>query len=122
MRAQAITWAGTRTERVEEMVEFLQRRLGLSLSHRERGFVALELPNGDTVEVFDAADPDHRHLSTGPVVGFGVDDVAEGRRELEESGVELIGEIMSGGGFQWQHFRGPRRHLWESTARQDPRQ
>jgi catechol 2,3-dioxygenase-like lactoylglutathione lyase family enzyme len=117
MQAQGISWAGTRTDRVDDMVAFLEERLGLALSHREGGFVALELPNGDTVEVFDTDDPDHRHLETGPVVGFLVADVAGGRRELEDAGVELLGPLERAGGFEWQHFRGPDGNVWEITGR-----
>jgi catechol 2,3-dioxygenase-like lactoylglutathione lyase family enzyme len=119
MQARGITWAGTRTRDVDGMVEFLERRLGLSRSHAEPEFVALALPNGDAVEVFSADDPDHRHFTTGPVVGFEVDDVAQGRSELADAGVELIGPMGRGGGLEWQHFRGPDGNVWEITRRKE---
>jgi catechol 2,3-dioxygenase-like lactoylglutathione lyase family enzyme len=117
MHVRAITWAGTRTEKSAEMVDFLERRLGLARDHEEPGVTTLSLPNGDTVEVFDAADPEHQHFSTGPVIGFLVDDVEDGRRELDSAGLELLGPVMRGGGMVWQHFRAPDGNVWEITGR-----
>jgi hypothetical protein len=100
------------------MVRFLQEVLGLSRSHEEPGIVVLTTVQGDTVEVFTPQEPEHQHFTTGPVVGFEVDDVDAGRRELEGAGVELIGPVMRGGGMVWQHFRGPDGNVWEITGRE----
>ncbi len=119
MQARAISWAGTRTERAAEMVEFLEGRLGLKRSHEEPGMTVLETADGHTVEVFTLDEPEHKHFTTGPVVGFQVDDVEAGRRELDEAGIELLGPVMREGGFVWQHFRAPDGYVWEITARED---
>ena len=49
--------------------------------------------------MFGLGDQDHAHFSTGPVVGFVVDDLPAAVRELEGAGVELLGgEVDEGGG------------------------
>jgi hypothetical protein len=49
--------------------------------------------------VFGPGDQDHVHFSTGPVVGFVVDDLTAAVRELEAAGVELLGgEVDERGG------------------------
>ena len=78
----------------------------------------LTLANGDTVEVFEAGEPEHRHFTTGPVVGFLVDDVEAGRAELQAAGIELLGTVQRGGGMVWAHVRGPDGNVWEITGRE----
>ena len=54
-------------------------------------FAAFRLPEGGTFEVFGPRDRDHAHFSTGPVVGFVVDDLPGAVRELEAAGVDSWG-------------------------------
>src|SRR5215208_1790651 len=91
MRVKRIGWAGTRTSEYPAMVAFLQAVLGLTTSQQESDFAAFQLPEGGTFEVFGPGDQDHQHFSTGPVVGFVVDDLTAAVRELEAAGVELLG-------------------------------
>jgi catechol 2,3-dioxygenase-like lactoylglutathione lyase family enzyme len=85
---------------------------------RERHQVVFSLPGDALLEVFGPGDPDHDHFSTGPVVGFFVDDIEAARDELERAGVELLGPL--GGAKetgQWAHFRAPDGNVYELTAR-----
>jgi predicted enzyme related to lactoylglutathione lyase len=94
MRVKRIGWAGTRTSKYSAMVAFLQAVLGLTTSQQEADFAAFQLPEGGTFEVFGPGDQDHEHFSTGPVVGFVVDDLTGAVRELEAAGVELLSGQM----------------------------
>ena len=96
MDVRGIGWAGVRTERFAEMRALLTRIVG-DPRVDEDGFAVWRLPNGDAVELFGADDPEHRHFSTGPVVGFQVDDVDAARAELEAAGVEFRGETIDTG-------------------------
>jgi hypothetical protein len=87
------------------MVAFLQSVLGLTTSQQEADFAAFPLPEGGTFEVFGPADQDHEHFSTGPVVGFVVDDLTGAVRELEAVGVELLGGQVDERRGGWRHFR-----------------
>jgi predicted enzyme related to lactoylglutathione lyase len=117
MRVQGIAWAGTRTDRWAETVEMFERQLGLRRSHELPGIAVFACDNGDTVEVFTTDEPDHLHFSTGPVVGFAVDDIDSARAELEAAGVDVLGPVQRGGGYAWVHFRGTDGNVWELTAR-----
>ena len=75
MRVKRIGWAGTRTSEYPAMVAFLQAVLGLTTSQEGSDFAAFQLPEGGIFEVFGLRDQDHAHFSTGPVVGFVVDDL-----------------------------------------------
>jgi catechol 2,3-dioxygenase-like lactoylglutathione lyase family enzyme len=105
MRVKRIGWAGTRTSEYAAMVAFLQGVLGLTTSQE-----------GGTFEVFGPADQDHEHFSTGPVVGFVVDDLSGAVRELDAAGVELLGGQMDERGGGWRHFRAPDGNVYELTS------
>lgn len=63
--------------------------MGLEISHQEAGFVVMDLPNGDWLEVFGADSP-YNTFFTNPVAGFLVDDI---HAEMEANGTEFIGPI-----------------------------
>lgn len=118
MEVRGITWMGTRSERFEETVGFFRERLGLRQVGEGPDMASFRLPDGDTVEVFGPGDEEHEFFTTGPVVGFLVDDVEDARRELEEAGLELLGPVGRGQGMAWAHFRGPDGNVYELTARE----
>ena len=116
MRVKGIGWAGTRTSEYLAMVAFLQGVLGLTTSQEGSDFAAFRLPEGGTFEVFGPRDQDHAHFSTGPVVGFVVDDLSAAVRELEAAGVELLGGQVDERGGGWRHFRAPDGNVYELTS------
>jgi catechol 2,3-dioxygenase-like lactoylglutathione lyase family enzyme len=116
MRVTRIGWVGTRTDGYGAMVEFLTGVLGLTLAREEPDFAVLHAPSGDTFEVFGPSDRDHRHFTTGPVVGFVVDDLPAAVAELERAGVELLGGQVDDQGEGWRHFRAPDGNVYELTS------
>jgi catechol 2,3-dioxygenase-like lactoylglutathione lyase family enzyme len=132
VNVRRIGWMGTRTPAFEETARFFGEVLGLEQVDRSPGFAMFRLPAADRdfVEVFsphEAAPADGRLYTTGPVVGFVVDDVEAARRELELVGVELLGEIVRVGslpGYAYFHFRAPDGCVYameQGTAIIDPR-
>ena len=117
MNVTGLVWLGTRTERFDETAEFFGRVLRLRALHQEPGFAVFETENGDKVEVFGPQDREHGHFATGPVVGFGVDDVEGAKAEMEAAGVQFIGPVR-----RWEdgsssaHFRGPDGNVYEITG------
>jgi catechol 2,3-dioxygenase-like lactoylglutathione lyase family enzyme len=113
-KAKGLNWLGTRTDRYEEMVRFLQEVLGLKLQHKTEDFAILELEDGTHVEVFGPGEKEHPFLTTGPVPGFRVDDVKAARTEMEAAGVEFLdAEVQSFKGSSWTHFRGPDGNVYQ---------
>jgi catechol 2,3-dioxygenase-like lactoylglutathione lyase family enzyme len=120
---KGLGWAGTRTDRFAETTAFFRDVLGLPVAHASAHQVVFSLPGDALLEVFGPGDPDHDHFSTGPVVGFFVDDIEAARDQLERAGVELLGPL---GGTRetgrWAHFRAPDGNVYELTARPAPGQ
>ena len=77
------------------MVSFFKDVLHLTPDIEEEGFAVFRLASGDTVEVFAADDEYHQHFTTGPVVGFRVDDVPAAQAEMEAAGIEFFGRPES---------------------------
>jgi len=96
------------------MVSFLKDVFQLRPETEEDGFAVFRLANGDTVEVFAAGDEYHQHFTTGPVVGFRVDDVRAAQAEMEAAGIEFFGRPESSpDGYSWSHFRAPDGNVYE---------
>ena len=84
MRVKRIGWAGTRTSEYP-------RHGGIPPSrpradHQPGGvrLRRLQLPEGARFEVFGPRDQDHAHFSTGPVVGFVVEDLTAAVRSWRQ--------------------------------------
>jgi predicted enzyme related to lactoylglutathione lyase len=116
MRVTSIGWAGTRTDAYSDMVDFLTTVLGLTLERQEPDLAVLDLPSGDKFEVFGLSDRDHQHFTTGPVVGFVVEDLPAAVAELEQAGVELLGGHVDERGAGWRHFRAPDGNVYELST------
>lgn len=114
MNIKGFSWLGVRTKEFEKTVSFYRDTLGIPPVHEKPGFVAFDLPSGDTIEIFADSYASHQHFATGPVVGFDVDDIDEARKTLEESGIEFIGPTAGDPSkSRWAHFRGPDGNIYE---------
>jgi catechol 2,3-dioxygenase-like lactoylglutathione lyase family enzyme len=119
MRIIKLAWVGTRTGNPEPTVAFFREVLELPLELDSPGFWMLKLPDGGKVEIFGPDNPVNRHFTTGPVVGFRVDDVHAAVAELRSAGVEILLESeVDDSGNAWVHFRAPDDNVYELT--QDP--
>jgi catechol 2,3-dioxygenase-like lactoylglutathione lyase family enzyme len=114
-----LAWVGTRTENADSTVAFFRDVLGLRLETEHPGFWMLKLPDGGKVEVFGPDSDMNRHFTTGPVVGFLVDDVHSTAAELRSANVEIVLDpVTDEHGNAWLHFRAPDGNIYEFT--QDP--
>lgn len=116
MQLTGLKWLGTRTDKFDATVSFYRDVMKLEVKEIEESFAWFVLPNGDGVEVFSVDEPDHGFFTTGPVVGFGIPNLENARGELEEAGVEFIGEIHGAPGGRWSHFYGPDGNVYEITG------
>ena len=118
MHILKLAWVGTRTDNFGPTVDFFQDVLGLTPDFDLPGFQVLKLPDGSKVEVFGPDTDMNRHFTTGPVVGFLVDDVNAAASELRARGVEILHTAEDENGNAWVHFRAPDGNVYEFT--QDP--
>ena len=58
------------------------------------------------------------HFTTGPVVGFLVDDVNAAASELRSRGIDILHVFEDERVIAWVHFRAPDGNIYEFT--QDP--
>lgn len=115
MNVKGIVWLGTRTSNFDAMLHLYRDVMGLQVTHEEPGFVVMELPNGDLVEIFGDDSP-YNTFFTHPVAGFLVDDIAAARAEMESQGIEFIGPIEGEeNGYSWTHFHAPDGFIYELT-------
>lgn len=119
---KGLAWLGVRTKKFNELLDFYQNKMGLPVIHEAPGFRALNLPNGDRLEIFSeeyksSDGNDYAHFATGPVAGFLVDDIEEAKREMEAEGIEFIGPIGDGKQSKWAHFKGVDGNTYELTQK-----
>jgi len=115
MKVKGLIWLGTRTSRFDEMLNLYHNVMGISVTHQEPGFVVMDLPNGDRVELF-GDESAYNTFFTHPVVGFLVEDIIAARAEMESQGIEFIGPIeTTDDGNAWSHFRAPDGFIYELT-------
>jgi len=116
---KGLAWVGSRTEHYSKMVAFYRDALRLSLDYEEGEFVSFNLADASKAEIFGLSDTEHAHFSTGPVVGFLVDDVESARERLEAECIEFIGPVheWEPTGEAWSHFRAPDGNVYEIVQR-----
>jgi catechol 2,3-dioxygenase-like lactoylglutathione lyase family enzyme len=117
VQVTGLGWLGVRTARFEENVRFFQDVMGLEVIRREHDVAGFKFPDGAEVEVWRPEDQFHGFFTTGPVVGFRVDDADEARARMEAAGVEFLTPVQRSEGAAWSHFRGPDGNVYEIIAR-----
>jgi catechol 2,3-dioxygenase-like lactoylglutathione lyase family enzyme len=117
LRISGVIWAGTRTDRYEEMVAFARDVLGMKIEEEDEGLTLFRLPDGDALEVFDPdADGGGHPQSDRVVAGLLVEDLDAARDELQDAGAE----VRPGGSdptASWFYFRAPDGNLYEMIER-----
>jgi catechol 2,3-dioxygenase-like lactoylglutathione lyase family enzyme len=116
MKVLGVVWAGTRTDRYVETIEFFRDVLGVPLVELEADFAFSRMSDSSQFEVFGPSDRDHLHFTTGPVPEFLVEDISAAVRELRAADVEILGEPHIEGANGWVHFRAPDGNVYGLTA------
>lgn len=115
MKTKGLAWLGTRTSKFDAMLHLYQNVMGMSRTHQEPGFVVLDLPNGDRVELF-GDESSYNTFFAHPVTGFLVEDIDSARAEMAAQGIEFIGPTEKAeDGNAWAHFRAPDGFIYELT-------
>lgn len=113
MKVTGLGWAGTKTAKDTDMVSFLTEVMGMDAHEASPGLHVFCMPDGSYFEVFGPEDEAHEHFTTGPVIGFRVDDLDDAVETLDIAGVQLLGGQRYHSGHGWMHFRGPDGNVYE---------
>ncbi|MCI4347811.1 MAG: VOC family protein [Thermoplasmata archaeon] len=115
-----LAWVGTRTAQYNETRSFFGRFMALGLVEELPDLAEYGLPDGSTIEVFrPGAAVDFPQFSTGPVPGFGVEDIDVAVAALRSRKIPLIQTNLSGP-VGWAHFRVPDGCVYEVQGPRRP--
>ena len=117
MKVLGLVWLGLRTEQFDETVRLLTEVMGLPVVRNEPDVAGFRVPNAFSMEVYRPENEFHAFFTTGPVIGFLVDDVDTARAEMEAAGIAFIGPIQRDGSTSWNHFRLPDGTVCEIISR-----
>ena len=107
MAVRSIGFVGMRTERFDETVKLFRDVVGAAITRRNKDMAAFKFTDGTAFEVYGPGDAFHAFFSTGPVVGFRVQDFDATRSAMVFAGVRFIGNPQHENGTSWQHFHCP---------------
>ena len=107
MAVRKIGFVGFRAGDLEGLRRILEDGLGLRATDISDRQVGYDLPDGTRVEGFSESEEFHSFFTTGPVVGFAVDDFDLALLRLTHLQVEFITDVQSKNGEKWVHFRFP---------------
>ena len=107
MTIRAIGFVGMRSDRLDETVKLFRDVIGASVARQSDELVGFVLADGAVLELYGPRDEFHSFFTTGPVVGFRVDDFDATREAMVAAGVGFIGETQHVDGESWQHFYCP---------------
>jgi hypothetical protein len=96
-----------RSEYFEETVALFRDVIGVPVAREADGLVGLTLGDGTVLELYGPEEEFHDFFTTGPVVGFKVDDFDKTRAAMVAAGIAFIGEPECAYGTSWQHFYCP---------------
>ena len=116
MNVEGLVFAGVGSADSGGVARFLADVLGVAVD-AEGDVHRLVFPNGTSLALVP---PDYVEPPSDTILGFLVDDVAAATEELSARGVEPDGDLLSGYGFRYRHFRAPDGRRFELLDRRAP--
>jgi Glyoxalase/Bleomycin resistance protein/Dioxygenase superfamily len=113
MKVEGLVFAGVATADNAGVARFLADVLDVAVEstgdvHR------LTFPNGSSLALVP---PDYVEPPSDTILGFLVEDLEAAAAELSAKGIEPDGELASGWGLRYQHFRAPDGRRFELLDR-----
>jgi catechol 2,3-dioxygenase-like lactoylglutathione lyase family enzyme len=112
IRVKGFSWVGLGTDDYESSLRFFTEVLGFTVEASGDSQAILRVAPGQQLEIF-GKEGRGKELNTPPTIAFEVDDVTEAASALVAGGAELVGDVGSWHGHEWQYFRTPDGHLFE---------
>jgi hypothetical protein len=113
MNVQGLVFAGVGSADSGDVARFFADVLGVAVD-ADGDVQRLVFPNGTSLALVP---PDYVEPPSDTILGFLVDDVEAATEELSGRGVEPDGDLLSGYGFRYRHFRAPDGRRFELLDR-----
>ena len=114
MTVLKVGFVGLRSDRLDETVALFRDIMGVPVTRQAGDLVGFRLADGTVLELYGPADEFHAFFTTGPVIGFRVDNFDVTRRAMLAAGVRFIGDV--------QHAdQREQRHVCSAPARDSAR-
>ncbi len=107
MTVLKVDFVGLRSDRLDETAALFRDVLGLSVSRQTDDLIGFRLADGTILELYSPANEFHAFFTTGPVIGFRVENFDAARQAMLAAGVKFIGDVQHADGVSWQHFYSP---------------
>jgi catechol 2,3-dioxygenase-like lactoylglutathione lyase family enzyme len=121
MAVRGVGFVGMRSDRLAETVALFRDIIGAPVSRETADLVGFKLEDGTILELYGPGDEFHAFFTSGPVVGFRVDDFDATHQAMLGAGVLFIGNIQHADGTNWQHFHCPDGTVAEIIGPGSPR-
>jgi catechol 2,3-dioxygenase-like lactoylglutathione lyase family enzyme len=113
VRIEGLVFAGIATADLAAMASFFRDVLGADAVEQD-GWHRVAFPNGSSLALVP---PDWVSPPSDTNLGFLVDDVEAATRELAARGLDPDGELITGEGLRYRHFRAPDGRVFELIER-----
>jgi hypothetical protein len=113
VRVEGLVFAGLGSTDPSGAARFLSGALGATLES-DGDVHRLLFPNGSSVALVPS---DWVEGPSDTLLGFLVDDLDEATNELAANGAEPDGDVLTGYGFRYRHFRAPDGRRFELLER-----
>lgn len=113
MKVEGLVFAGVGSTEHAAVAAFLADALGVEVE-REGDARRLEFANGSSLALVPR---DYVEPPSDTLLGFLVDDVEAATAELAGRGIGPDGELLSGYGYRYRHFRAPDGRRFELLDR-----
>jgi hypothetical protein len=102
-----VRFVGMRGPQLAEMAALFRDVIGATVARHTPDMIGFEFSDGTILELYGPDDEFHAFFTTGPVVGFRVEDFAATKARMVAAKIQFIGEAQHSAGVSWQHFHCP---------------
>jgi hypothetical protein len=107
MSVRKVGFVGFRSSDLAGLRRIFEEGFGFRPTDIAEDQVGYSTEDGTRVEAYSETNAFHEFFTTGPVIGFTVEDFDIGWRKLTRLGIDAITEIQEVDGRKWVHFRLP---------------
>jgi hypothetical protein len=116
-----VRFVGMRGPRLAETAALFRDVIGIPVARQTPDLIGFELSDGTVLELYGPDNQFHAFFTTGPVVGFRVEDFAATKTRMLAARIQFIGEVQHADGLSWQHFRCPDGTIAEIIGPRNPK-